>query len=145
MGGLQANDPVRADRIRERARASIARLTPDFPGDSATGTLFADIDEAFADLGNDEICPALDPEAGTCDLYAHRPMTCRVFGPPLRTGDDGALGVCELCYHGASDDQIAACEVESDPDDLEGSLIAEAAEISGSRRETIVAYALVRS
>ena len=31
------------------------------------------------------------------------------FGPPVRS--EGGLGVCELCYHGASDQQIAACEM----------------------------------
>ena len=40
-------------------------------------------------------CPALDPEAGTCDLYAARPITCRAFGPPVRCGEE-AVGVCEL-------------------------------------------------
>ncbi len=42
-------------------------------------------------------------------------MTCRVFGPPVRSED--GLGVCELCYHGASDEEIAACEMKPDPDD----------------------------
>jgi len=36
--------------------------------------------------------------------------------------EDG-LGVCELCYHGATDEQIAACEMVVDPDDLESPLV----------------------
>jgi Fe-S-cluster containining protein len=61
-------------------------------------------------------CPALDPDSGTCDLYASRPLTCRMFGPAVRSG--GAVGACELCYQGASDEEIAACSVTLDiPDD----------------------------
>ena len=33
--------------------------------------------KAFADFGNDEPCPGLDPDTGGCDLYDARPMTCR--------------------------------------------------------------------
>jgi hypothetical protein len=58
-----------------------------------------------------------------CDLYAARPITCRVFGPPVRC-DEEAVGVCELCYEGATDEQIASCEVEIDPENLEGALLA---------------------
>ena len=43
-------------------------------------------------------------------------MTCRVFGPPVRSED--GLGVCELCFHGASEKEIAACEMSPDPNDL---------------------------
>jgi Fe-S-cluster containining protein len=64
--------------------------------------------------GDDEPCPALDPDTGACELYAWRPITCRVFGPPVRSGSD-AIGMCELCFEGASDEEIAACAVEIDP------------------------------
>jgi Fe-S-cluster containining protein len=64
----------------------------------------------------------LDPETGTCDLYAFRPITCRYFGPPVRC-DSGAVGVCELCFDGASDDEIAACLVDFDPENLESELV----------------------
>jgi len=63
--------------------------------------------------GEDEPCPALDPDAGTCDLYHARPLTCRTFGPAIRFGD-GGVGVCELCFSGASEEEIAACVVELD-------------------------------
>ena len=55
-----------------------------------------------ANFSDDDPCPALDPETGTCDLYASRPITCRCFGPPVRC-DSGALGICELCFDGASE------------------------------------------
>lgn len=62
---------------------------------------------------DDEACPALDPSTGTCDLYAARPLTCRTFGPPVRC-DSGAVAICELCFVGASDEEIAAAAVELD-------------------------------
>ena len=107
LAELANADPTRAARIRERARAAIERL-PDLP--------------------DDEPCPVLDPETGTCDLYSARPFTCRVFGPPIQWGGD-AVGVCELCFQGATDGEIAACAVELavPEDELSGEIsIAEA-------------------
>jgi hypothetical protein len=69
-------------------------------------------------------------------------MTCRTFGPPMRSGAEGALGVCELCYHGATDEQIAACEMDPDPDCLEEKLIAVIEKKTGKRGNTIVAFCL---
>ena len=141
---LQAADPQRAMRVRERARDSVARLSPEFPGDTLTGILGEDeyALDRFTDFADDEPCPALDPATGTCDLYSARPMTCRVFGPPIRSGPEGGLGVCELCYHGASDEQIAACEVVPDPDELEPKLIAQVEQVTGRKGSTIVAFCL---
>jgi Fe-S-cluster containining protein len=144
LRGLAAGDPERARRVRQRARESVARLTPDFPGNAATGIL-ADDGEAearFAEFADHEPCPALDPQTGACDLYSARPMTCRTFGPPVRTGPEGALGVCELCYHGATDEQIAACEMVPDPDNLEEKLLREVERKTGKRGSTIVAWVL---
>ncbi len=92
------------------------------------------------DFANDEPCPALDPETGKCDLYESRPMTCRVFGPPLCT--EGGLGVCELCYHGATPEGIAACEVKTNADDLELALVEEIEQATGTGGDTIVAFCL---
>ncbi|HVJ09550.1 MAG TPA: YkgJ family cysteine cluster protein [Acidisarcina sp.] len=144
LAELALQEPARAAAIRERATASIARLAPEFPGDAATGIL-AEGEEAeaqFEDFANDEPCPALDPATGLCDLYSARPTTCRVFGPPARSGEEGGLGVCELCFHGASEQQIAACEMEVDPDGLEDKLLAELEERTQRRGRTIVAYCL---
>jgi len=138
---LELTDPERAAQIRQRARASMARLAADFPGNPATGIL--DEGEAaarFDEFANDEPCPVLDPLTGACDLYAARPMTCRVFGPPVRSED--GLGVCELCYHGASDEQIAACEMEVDPEGVEAALLEELERIAGRRGRTIIAFTL---
>jgi Fe-S-cluster containining protein len=144
LAELGFDDPQRAARVRDRARDSVARLTPGFPGDPATGILDEDeeAEARFADFADDEPCPALDPVTGMCDLYAARPMTCRTFGPPVRSGPEGGLGVCELCYHGASDEEIAACEMKPDPGNLEFKLIERIEKTTGVRGNTIVAFCL---
>jgi Fe-S-cluster containining protein len=141
---LTKADPLRAARVRERTRQSVAQLTPDFPGDPTTGSLFDDVDSeaAFAEFADDEVCPVLDPGSGTCDLYAWRPITCRTFGPPVRSGADGGLAVCELCYHGASDLEIASCEMVPDPDNLEENLLQQMAQSDSVMGNTIVAFCL---
>jgi Fe-S-cluster containining protein len=144
LNELKSTDPKRAARVKQRAQQSAKRLSATFPGDPKTGILSEDeeAEAAFADFANDEPCPALDPATGTCDLYAARPMTCRTFGPPVRSGEEGGLGVCELCYHGASDQQIAECEMVPDPDNLEERLISDAEKKAGKRGNTIVAWCL---
>jgi len=144
LAKLAQTDPVRATQIQQRARASLSRIAADFPGDIKTGILSESkrAQRRFEDFANDEPCPALDPETATCDLYAHRPMTCRVFGPPVRSEE--GLGVCELCYHGASHEEIAACAMTPDPDDLEAQLLAEIAPTKVNSGRTIVAFCLAR-
>ena len=137
---LEKKDQQRATRVRARAREAAARMSPEFPGDPRSGLLDDDAEHRFADFANHEPCPALDPATVTCDLYASRPITCRAFGPPVRSEE--GLGVCELCFHGASDEQIAACEMKVDPDDLESALLKELEDTHDRRGETIVAFAL---
>jgi Fe-S-cluster containining protein len=146
LAELELHDPEGAARVRERARQSVTRISRDFPGDASTGILAEDdaAQERFAAFANDEPCPALDPQAGTCDLYAARPLTCRVFGPPARC-DSGALACCELCFAGASDAEIAACEVEADPDGVEETILDELENTTGVRGQTIVAFCLAFS
>lgn len=146
LAKLERTEPERADRIRKRANNSIERLTQNklskdfFPGDVRTGIL----DEGpgaemrFAEFANDEVCPVLDPQTGLCELYESRPMTCRTFGPPVRSED--GLGVCELCFHGATKQQIAACEMVPDPEDLETKLLKKLEKKTGLRGRTIVAF-----
>jgi Fe-S-cluster containining protein len=139
---LERRDPDRAARLKRRVDASVARLTANFPGDPETGRL-DDTDSAqdfFESYGNDEVCPVLDPQIGACDLYSHRPMTCRVFGPPVRSED--GIGICELCFVGATDEEIAACEMEPDPDHLEDRVLKAVELASGRDGTTIVAMSL---
>jgi Fe-S-cluster containining protein len=142
LRALEASDPVRAACVRTRSREAVARLSQNFPGNPVTGILDQgpQAEEKFAAFANDEPCPALDPEKGLCDLYESRPMTCRVFGPPVRS--ENGVGVCELCYQGATEQQIAACEMVADPDDLESRLVEQAEKKAGVTGETIVAFCL---
>jgi Fe-S-cluster containining protein len=144
LAELEVLAPERAARVQERAREAVARLAQEFPGDPATGLLDeGDLaEQRFAQFANDEPCPALDPDTGNCELYESRPMTCRTFGPPVRSEE--GLGVCELCYHGASDEEIASCEMVPDPGDLESALLQQLQRTTGVRGETIVAFALAR-
>ena len=141
---LESRAPERASAVRDRARNMMARLASDFPGDSKTGIL-DDSEEGtrrFEDFANDEHCPVLDPRTGYCELYESRPMTCRVFGPPVRSED--GLGVCELNFQGASEEEIANCEMKPDPGDLESHLLRKVEKSTGRQGDTIIAFALAK-
>jgi Fe-S-cluster containining protein len=142
LAKLEECAPERAGRVHERALESVARLAKDFPGDPTSGLLDKgeEAEQRFAEFANDEPCPALDPETGLCELYETRPMTCRVFGPPVRS--EGGLGVCELCFQGATDKEIAACELNADPEDLESTLLRKLEKATGAHGQTIVAFCL---
>ena len=144
MKELWANDAKLAAKIETRARKWLGEYGASFPGDRATGALgkSAEDEARFADFANDALCPALDESTGRCDVYAWRPMTCRVFGPPVQTeGEDGSegLGHCELCFVGATAEQVAACEMTV-PQEMEAELVDE----MGSEEETLVAFALLK-
>lgn len=146
MDNLRAADPARAAQVESRTMAWVETYAAEYPGNPETGRL--DDSPAgrdrFAGFANEAPCPALDPVTGLCDLYEHRPMTCRVFGPPVRMSgaieDAPVLGHCELCFIGAASDEIAACEMPI-PSALEDQLLTELP-ASG---ETIVAYALLHA
>jgi Fe-S-cluster containining protein len=144
LSDLRRRAPERAARVRKRALQSVHRLSSSFPGDPATGLLDDSPrgQELFTGFANDEPCPALDPETGACELYESRPMTCRVFGPPVMSED--GLGACELCFDGASDQEIAACEMIPDPDNYENTLVEELEAATRLRGNTIVAFCLAK-
>jgi Fe-S-cluster containining protein len=143
MAVLREKDPVLAAEVERRAADWVAEYGAGFPGDSKTGLLGESDEEQgrFVDYANVAACPALDHATGRCDMYEWRPMTCRVFGPPVRTelpGGESGLGHCELCFAGASAQQIADCEMPV-PHEQEQQLVEGLAEAG----ETIVAYALL--
>ncbi len=141
LTALNASAPETAAAIRHRASDSVQRLTPGFPGNSVTGQL-DESDPRYEDFANDEPCPALDPVTGACDLYEFRPVTCRVFGPPVRSED--GIGVCELNFVGATEAEILAAELDTSWSPLESALNAEAETASGTPGTTTVAWALLR-
>lgn len=142
MAALRLENPTLAAEIKRRAQAWIDEYGSTFPGNRTTGQLGeSDADqELFENYANDAPCPALDPVTGRCDVYASRPMTCRVFGPPVRidAGADNALGHCELCFGGATESEIAACEMPL-PHELEEKLLSQIP----AQGETVVAFALL--
>lgn len=140
---LNITDSDRAARIRARVADSLGRLTARFPGDSAAGILAEDYEDSpgFEEYANDEPCPVLDPVTGTCDLYQHRPILCRTFGPPMRN-EDGNLSTCELCYTTATTQEVSACELDPSIPDLQAAsddAFNTAHDVSG---DTLVAFAL---
>jgi Fe-S-cluster containining protein len=143
--GLKQTDPERAARVKARATASWSRLEPTFPGNTASGMLTVDSNgdpaDSFEDFANVEPCPALDPENGTCDLYSARPQTCRVFGPPIATGE--GYGVCELCFQTASAEEIAKAAIALPAEELSDTLDQAAVAAGESSGSTIVAFALL--
>jgi Fe-S-cluster containining protein len=140
---LEAREPERAARIRARVGESLAHIDPWFPGDRATGVLAEDYESVilFEEFANDEPCPVLDPTTGTCDLYEHRPILCRTFGPPMRTPEDN-LGTCELCFIHATTEEIAAAELDPAIPELEAASNKAFDAAHGTSGETLIAYAL---
>ena len=139
---LAAADPTRAAAIRERANLLTAQLAPHFPGNPHTGELPPENTAAwdtFADLPQAEAaaCPVLDPATGRCELYASRPLTCRVFGPPVQ--NEAGIGICELCYVGAPEAAILHGEMHLTHHPLEAEL-----NRTYPPTETIIAFALLQ-
>lgn len=143
LADLERTNPARAARVRERSQESSSRLAADFPGNPRTGILHSDPESVsrFENFANDELCPALDPSTGLCDLYSSRPLTCRTFGPPVRT--EGGIGVCELCFQGATEEEIAESEMQIDTDSLEARLLERIGSNPDDPAQTIVTFALL--
>lgn len=131
-------EPGRADRIRRRARDAVELFAPHFPGDLASGVLGAGDEAEYEFLRRFESvpCPALHPQSGVCELYAHRPVSCRSFGPPLRFGRD-ELPPCRLCFVGATPEEIDAARIDVDPENHETWLLTE-----HGLQQTLIAYCL---
>jgi len=142
LSSLADIDLDRAQRVMQRAADSLEKTVASFPGDMETGILYEtpEAEDIFEEYSNDEPCPALDPETLTCDLYEHRPMTCRVYGPPVAT--EQGLGVCELNFTTASEEEIAAALVPLRGEEDEAKLV-HTLERSCGAGKTIVAFALL--
>ncbi len=116
--GLAAAPEDVRQRVLARVASAQQKLGPFYPGDLATGILSEDEEavELFEEWAHADACPVLDPDTQTCELYAHRPVLCRTFGPPIRNDHEDAeagLAICELCFHGATEAEVAAAEMDS--------------------------------
>lgn len=147
LASLETRDGERSASILRRARQAVERLSVDFPGDSRRGVLDGgdeEAEEGYLDRHADLPCPALDPRDGTCELYAHRPLTCRSYGPPLTLGG-GTLAPCRLCFLDAEPEEVEACRIDPDPEGLEDTVLdaveREAEEPLGGA--TLIAFALL--
>jgi Fe-S-cluster containining protein len=144
--GLHLAEPAVAAHIRERVGAAKEKLGPFFPGDAMTGVLTGTAEEIerFEEWAHAEACPVLDPETQRCDLYGHRPILCRTFGPPIRNDAEDAsagLAICELCFTEASEEEIAAAEMDSSFRAVQEKLEAEYDANNVAGGPTIVAFA----
>jgi len=145
LDALRQSDPERAARITERARAAVDVLRADFPGDAARGLLEGDeeAEDRFLERHSEMPCPVLDPATQTCELYAHRPVSCRTYGPPVRfNGQD--LPPCRLCFTTSEPQQIEAARVEPDKEGLERAILNRLKRDDGESRETLIAWAVLR-
>lgn len=149
LEALFAADPGRAAGVVERARRAAAEMAPAFPGDPVSGALDEEEPEnaasrldAFFATHASLPCPALEPGTGRCELYAHRPLSCRTFGPPMRIeGSD--LPPCRLCFAGSPPAEVDAARGRLECHALEEPL-ERAAEAAGVPGQTLVAFALLR-
>src|SRR5260370_29733328 len=76
LADLEKTDPQRAGRIRERARASIGRLSAEFPGNPKTGVLdeSPEAEEGFTRFPNKTAWPGAVPDPGLAEPYEPRRM-----------------------------------------------------------------------
>lgn len=133
--GLVALDSEVAERIRRRAAEQRARLPVDAIERSAEA-----LDALFASVEAGP-CPVLDPVSGRCELYEHRPIACRSYGPPLRFAGRDAPH-CELCFVGSSPEAIEAARWEPDPAGLERRLLDRIGVPAEESWETLICFAL---
>lgn len=146
LAELRKHNPARAEAIVERARRQTAIYHAGFPGDPDAGRLGGDegVEDLFFERHAGVPCPVLDPATQTCDLYAHRPLSCRTYGPPVTFGGEN-LPPCRLCFTNATPARIEECRVTPDPMELERAILRRLRRDAGDDRETIIAYAILET
>jgi Fe-S-cluster containining protein len=122
--------------LENRVRRAVRLLGADYPGDEAA---LDRLYEKHAALP----CPLLDPQSGRCELYEWRPVSCRIYGPPIRFGTQKSPP-CRLCFNGASDETIERCRMEPDRRGLEAEILARLGVAGGEEWETLIPFALAR-
>ena len=103
--GMARLDSAIAQRARDRARNYIAAIHS--------------YDEDGLPEGMDDVaCPALDPVTRNLQPLRRSPHHLPHLRP-RRQNQRWRVATCDLCFKGASEEQIAACAVEIDRDSLE--------------------------
>lgn len=139
LAALSARAPERASAILERARGQAGRFAPSFPGVSGRLDDGDDVVVAFCESFAAEACPVLDPASGRCELYEWRPLACRMFGPPVRIGEQ-ELPPCDWCFTGTPDDARRATAVV-DAEGREDAILTRL-EAQDEGGDTVIAFAL---
>jgi Fe-S-cluster containining protein len=134
---LARADPARAAALRERAAEAVEMMRDEFPGDPENGRLDDDAGELLdaCEWHAELPCPVLDPETGLCELYRHRPLVCRTFGPPLRVHGETWIA-CPHCFTGDRP------QVTLDEEGRADALCAELEAATGRAGDTFVAFAV---
>jgi len=143
LGELAANESDRAKAVHRRAVRAVEVLADGFPGDAANGRLAREVSrlDRYFERHATLACPALDPETRTCDLHPWRPVSCRIYGPPVRFGTTAAPP-CDLCFRGAPPETVERCRVEPDPEGIEDAILARMGVAAGEDWGTLIAHAL---
>lgn len=140
---LSEIEPDRAAAVRRRAAHAVELLADEFPGDATSGRLTSDesrLDRYF-ESHTTLACPALDPETRVCDLHPWRPVSCRIYGPPVRFGKSVSPS-CDLCFRGASQETVERCRIEPDPDGIEEAILTRMGVAAGEDWAMLIAHAL---
>jgi len=105
--GFEQLPPATRGQVLSRSRPILQRLQRRFPGIDQGWLLPADAADCLPLVDEEETpCPLLDA-AGRCLLYAHRPLTCRLYGLP-HVDVSGETFLDEWCPHrGAGRDLLA--------------------------------------
>jgi len=96
--GLDTLEPAVRDEVRSRARRQADEMAAAFPRlrESASVDDWQDTDlDDLAQRFSDRPCPALEAVDGSCRIYPFRPVTCRMMGIPVESGEM-VLGACEV-------------------------------------------------
>jgi Fe-S-cluster containining protein len=96
--GMAALAPAVRDEIVSRAETQTKAMEAEFPrlADSKMLGDWPDSDmDALAGRFAETPCPALN-SAGSCRIYAHRPLICRTMGIPTEGAGTVVEGACEI-------------------------------------------------
>ena len=145
--GLDTVPTLQRNRIMARAAESVSVLRNlGYPGDPVSGVLDEKTVENILYLPEflNLPCPALDLESGSCSLYMHRPVACRVYGLAILL-DGMQMPHCRLNYSGATPQEIEERRAEIETSAAGDAALDEFLAAGGREGQTVVAFALTES